>query len=67
VGDAAFKSKSETVFLDRMRSASALFVSHSLGQVRKICTAGAVLEGGRITYFDEVEEAIEQHLRNCGR
>jgi capsular polysaccharide transport system ATP-binding protein len=67
VGDAAFKRKSEAVFMDRMRTASGIFVSHSLSQVRKICKSGAVLEKGQITYFDDIEEAIEQHLRNCGR
>jgi hypothetical protein len=25
-----------------------------------------VIEGGELTYFDDIEEAIEQHLRNCG-
>jgi capsular polysaccharide transport system ATP-binding protein len=66
VGDANFKRKSRAVFLDRMQSAGALFVSHSIGELRQVCQAGAVIEGGTLTYFDKIEDAIDQHLRNCG-
>ncbi|MDF1619980.1 ABC transporter ATP-binding protein [Pseudothioclava nitratireducens] len=64
VGDARFKKKSREVFYERLERAGALFVSHSLGQVREMCSAGAVLEGGKLTYFDDVEEAIEVHMFN---
>jgi capsular polysaccharide transport system ATP-binding protein len=64
VGDAAFKKKSQSVFLDRMRTSGALFVSHSLRQVEELCQAGAVLEGGHIHYYDDVKDAIAHHLRN---
>ena len=66
VGDADFKRKSRLVFLDRMRSAGALMVSHSDMQLREYCTAGAVLENGRLTYYDDIEEAIEAHNANLG-
>ncbi len=61
VGDAAFKRKSRSVFLDRMENAGALFVSHSMGLIREMCTAGAMLEEGRLTYYDDVEQAIEHY------
>ena len=64
VGDAAFKKKSRLVFQERMKSSGALFVSHSLGQVRDMCEAGAVLEGGQLHYYDDVRDAIAHHLRN---
>lgn len=64
VGDARFKRKSQIVFEQKIKSAGMLFVSHSLGQVRELCQAGAVLEGGRLHYYDDVEEAIAHHLRN---
>lgn len=66
VGDAAFKKKSQRVFLDRMRTSGALFVSHSLKQVEELCQAGAVLEGGQLHYYDDVKDAIAHHLRNLG-
>jgi capsular polysaccharide transport system ATP-binding protein len=61
VGDAAFRAKSRRVFVDRMRHAGAILVSHEMGQVRDFCTAGLVLEGGQLRYFDDLEEAIDVH------
>ena len=66
VGDAAFKQKSSEVFLERLRSSGAIRVSHGMAKVRELCTAGAVLEDGILTYFDDVEEAIRQHQQNMG-
>ena len=66
VGDAVFKRKSRLVFLERMKSAGAVVVTHSMAQVRKLCTAGVVLENGKLTYFDNVEEAIVRHQQNLG-
>ena len=64
VGDAAFRSRSDRIFRDRMREAGAVMVSHSMKQVRDTCAAGAVLENGHLTYYDNVEEAIAHHERN---
>ncbi|MGR3417316.1 ABC transporter ATP-binding protein [Paracoccus sp. (in: a-proteobacteria)] len=63
-GDAAFKAKSMRVFAARMASAGALVVSHSMGQMRNMCEAGAVLENGRLSYFHDIEDAIAAHLEN---
>lgn len=64
VGDAAFKEKSEAVFMDRMQRSGALFVSHSMGSVRRVCNAAVVLENGAMTYYDDVEEGIAVHEAN---
>ena len=64
VGDASFKKKSQRVFRERMSKAGALFVSHSLNQLRDLCQAGAVLEGGKLIYYDDVNDAISHHVRN---
>jgi capsular polysaccharide transport system ATP-binding protein len=64
VGDAAFRKKSNAMFLDRVRDASAVYVSHSMGSVRKLCDAAVVSEGGYLTYYDDVGEGIAQHERN---
>lgn len=63
-GDASFREKSNNMFLDRIQSRSAIYVSHSIGQVRQTCTAGAILENGNLTYFPEIDEAIEHHEKN---
>ncbi len=54
VGDAAFKRKSKSVFADRMSRAGSIFVSHSMGLIREMCDAGAVLENGKLIYFDDI-------------
>lgn len=62
VGDASFKRKSRDVFMDRMRNAGSIFVSHSMGQIRDFCQAGAVLEDGKLHYYAEVDEAIDRYM-----
>lgn len=64
VGDASFRNKSQQVFAERMQKSGMLFVSHSLPQVKEICQAGVVLEKGKLTYYDNVEQAIAHHSRN---
>jgi capsular polysaccharide transport system ATP-binding protein len=66
VGDAAFRRKSRLVFGERMRGAGSVVVTHSMGEVRALCSAGAVLENGTLTYFEDVEDAIAHHLANMG-
>jgi capsular polysaccharide transport system ATP-binding protein len=66
VGDAAFRRKSRLVFEERMRHAGAIVVSHAMTDMRLLCEAGAVLEDGVLTYYDDVEDAITQHQINMG-
>ena len=66
VGDAAFREKSSEVFRSRMEKAGALFVSHSMPMVKDLCDMAAVLEHGKLTLYDDVEEAIEHHNHNMG-
>lgn len=67
VGDAAFRQKSSAVFRDRMSTRGAIVVSHSLNVLRNLCTAGMVLENGKLHQFDDLEEAIALHNRNMGQ
>jgi capsular polysaccharide transport system ATP-binding protein len=64
VGDAQFRRKSQMLFDDRMSKGGVIMVSHSERMVRSMCTSGAVLENGTLTWFDDVEEALDQHSRN---
>ncbi|PVA05216.1 ABC transporter ATP-binding protein [Thalassorhabdomicrobium marinisediminis] len=64
VGDQAFKQKSQALFKTRMRQSGAIVVSHSMPQIRDMCDAGAVLEGGNIVYYNDIESAIAHHLHN---
>lgn len=61
VGDGDFRRRSEEVFLDRMTGAGAVVVSHSMPLIRRLCTMGAVLADAKLTFFDDIEEAIAMH------
>ncbi|WP_415405225.1 ABC transporter ATP-binding protein [Tateyamaria sp. SN3-11] len=64
VGDADFRRRSSEVFRARMANAGAIVVTHSMPMVRQLCDAGAVLEDGKLLYFDNLEHAIAHHERN---
>lgn len=63
VGDAAFRFKSQAVFKERMKSSDAILVSHDMAQVREMCSAGIVLDHGRLNVFADLDEAIEYHRK----
>lgn len=67
VGDAAFQARSRDFLKARTRQAGAIVVSHAMGMIRQLCCAGAVLENGKLTYFDDLEEAIATHEANMKR
>lgn len=64
VGDGAFRQKSIQVFDDRRSSAGVVLVSHSPPMVRRICDIGAVLENGKLHFYDDIDEALEHHEHN---
>jgi capsular polysaccharide transport system ATP-binding protein len=63
VGDAAFRTKSNKMFLDRMQSSGAIVVAHSMGLIRELCDSVIVLDQGKLSYFDKVAEGIAFHER----
>jgi capsular polysaccharide transport system ATP-binding protein len=63
VGDAAFRNRSNEVFRKRMSTAGAIVVNHSMGVIRELCSAVAVLNAGTLTYFEDVEEGIRWYER----
>ena len=58
VGDAAFRRETAELLKARLGQAGAIVVSHAPAQLRAVCTAGAVLEDGRLSMFDDLDEAI---------
>lgn len=63
VGDARFKEKSLQLFQQRMRGRGAIVVNHSLQTLRRMCQQGAVLEAGKLHYFNDLETAIHFYQR----
>ncbi|PJF11318.1 ABC transporter ATP-binding protein [Pseudorhodobacter sp. MZDSW-24AT] len=61
VGDARFRAKSAAVFAERMKHASSVLVSHNPGDIQKFCDAALLLHAGKLTYFDDVDQALAAH------
>ena len=64
VGDGAFKRKSVELFESRLENAGAVVVTHSPPMVRRMCNYGVILENGKITIYDDIDEALEHHEAN---
>lgn len=67
VGDKIFRRKSRALFHDRMKTSSSILVSHNTKDLRQFCDAGIVLDGGGLTFFEDLEEAIGLHEDLMGR
>lgn len=61
VGDAAFRDKSEAILESRIAHRAAIVVSHNLPLLARMCSAAVLVEAGRATWFDDVDEAIDVH------
>jgi ABC-2 type transport system ATP-binding protein len=64
VGDAAFRKKSEQKIMSMFdKGTTVLFVSHNESQVRKLCTRGILLDGGKLVFEGTAEETADEYLR----
>ncbi|EES49136.1 ABC transporter ATP-binding protein [Clostridium botulinum] len=62
VGDGRFRKKSEERMLDLIKSdATVLFVSHSLAQIRRLCTKVIWLEKGEIKMIGDTKEVCDAY------
>jgi len=66
VGDARFRDKSEAVLRARLNESGAVVVSHSLQMIARLCDAAAVLNEGRLEWYDDVHAAIARHRELMG-
>lgn len=61
VGDTNFKVKSQKVFKEKLAKADVLMISHSNATLREFCEAGLVIENGKFTFFQNIDDAIDLH------
>jgi capsular polysaccharide transport system ATP-binding protein len=59
VGDARFKEKSKKALMKKIEKSNVLMVSHSMNDLKSICDVGIVLNNGKVTFFDSIDDAIE--------
>jgi len=64
VGDTNFKKKCKTVFQSRLKDSDVIMVSHSTSTLRDYCDCGVVMENGKLTYYEDIEDAIRAHNAN---
>ena len=58
VGDSRFKKKSKEALMKKIEKSNVLMVSHSMDDLKSICDVGIVLNYGKISYFDDINDAI---------
>ena len=57
-GDSRFAERCRAALLDRRARSTMLMVSHQAETVRAFCTSGAVLKDGRLTRYEDLDQAI---------
>jgi len=67
VGDAAFRERSDRLFMTRLEHAGAVVCSHSMPQIRKLCDCGIVLDEGQAYYYDDLQDAVLHHRDTMDR
>jgi capsular polysaccharide transport system ATP-binding protein len=58
VGDADFKEKSKSAFIEKLASSQIYMISHSMNTIRQYCDCGLLLEGHQIRFFDNIDDLI---------
>ncbi|MGF0537901.1 ABC transporter ATP-binding protein [Agrobacterium sp. ES01] len=64
VGDSNFKKKCHSAFKEKLSDSDVIMVSHSTETIREYCQTGVVIEKGKLTFFENVEDAIRVHDQN---
>ncbi|WP_045465104.1 ABC transporter ATP-binding protein [Vibrio hyugaensis] len=62
VGDRRFQEKCRDAFKARSETSSLIMVSHSMPTLKEHCDMGLVLSGGELTFFEDINDAIENYL-----
>ena len=68
VGDTAFQKKCLGKMNDVAKSGrTILFVSHDMGAISRLCQRAVLVDDGRATVWDNVNEAVNHYLRPDGQ
>jgi capsular polysaccharide transport system ATP-binding protein len=61
VGDRSFRDRCRTALLERRQKGTLIMVSHDPGTLRDYCETGAILRNGKLTFYDDIDHAIEAY------
>lgn len=65
VGDASFRAKCEKIFEERKKSSTLIVVSHNIDTIKTHCDIAGTLEGGRLVFFEKIQDAVNQYIEIC--
>jgi capsular polysaccharide transport system ATP-binding protein len=57
-GDSRFAARCQAAFQERLQNSRIIMVSHQSASLLTYCDIGATLHRGKLTYFDDIREAI---------
>ncbi len=60
-GDVRFRERAEHALRERGENASMIMISHEAETLRKYCKMGALIADGKLTMYDDLEEALEAY------
>jgi capsular polysaccharide transport system ATP-binding protein len=66
VGDARFHQKCHTELFEKRKDRAIILVSHDPGYIREHCQYASVLVKGKLTSFDDIDEAFDFYDVNSG-
>ncbi|MFD2264579.1 ABC transporter ATP-binding protein [Lacibacterium aquatile] len=61
VGDARFRQRADALMTERFKYSKMILVSHNPNQLIKYCKSGVVLQNGKLTYFEDVRDALKYY------
>jgi capsular polysaccharide transport system ATP-binding protein len=61
VADVTMRARAKAVFDERRKGASLILVSHSVGEIRRLCDMGAIMKDGTVRMFEDVNDAINEY------
>jgi capsular polysaccharide transport system ATP-binding protein len=63
-GDASFRKRAVNAFRQLADRAGLIMVSHGEGTLRQFCSAGILLERGRASWYDDIEDALKDYKKS---
>lgn len=61
-GDGRFRARCHTALMERREKGTLVMVSHDAQTLRDYCDRGAVIDNGRLTFYDSIEETLTNHF-----
>ena len=62
-GDARFQSRFRNAMEERRKRSTVILVSHSAPILRDLCTSAAILQQGKLAFYEDLDEAISIYER----